>query len=481
MVGRMYERDNDLDPRYKTYGTGGNTLKITYSPPPSVNNYDMSAGPLTMNYGTFTIERNGGGAVIPANNRFDIVFRMTRPYEANKSIRGWILATTNPNDIPKIIFDSQTMTLAGSAISMDLQNAPSSGWSAIQTIVPPTSEPLMGYKAQPSLGTNNIGGMMTAPEPVRLLIRSTGYGPRGAKKELQAIIQKNFFMGLTAPAALTLVGPHRTGCDGGLPSSPSSSPCTDEKSHFYFDIGDSNVVTYSGQDQVSTDIIPPIGTSNPQSLSCVEDYIVGSSSDAQCTDNFPNGSLHFHGNVIGSPSDISIDLPFWLSNPAAIDYQVHKLAQTAQSSGRFYANGVVPPDWGNVATGTGLTFCDGDVELGQGITGDGGGLLVVTGKLTLKGSFTFKGLIIVTGKQGIERSGGGTAEITGNVVVAPYQNPKIVDRVVAGVPTDDPPGIALAPRYNISGGGNSNLQFNSQSLLNSLTAISNFVLGVMEK
>src|SRR6185503_8983387 len=88
MVGRMYERDNDLSPTYKTYGTGGNTLKITYTPPASINNYDMSAGPLTINYGTFTIEKNGLGAIVQANNRFDIVFRMTRPYEVNKSIRG---------------------------------------------------------------------------------------------------------------------------------------------------------------------------------------------------------------------------------------------------------------------------------------------------------------------------------------------------------------------------------------------------------
>src|SRR4029078_12933466 len=100
--------------------------------------------------------------------------------------------------------------------------------SSIQTIIPPTTEPLMGYKAQPSLGANNIAGMMTAPEPVSLLIKSTGYGPRGAKKELQAIIQKNFFFGLTAPAALTLVGPHRTGCDGGLASSPSGRTCAHE-------------------------------------------------------------------------------------------------------------------------------------------------------------------------------------------------------------------------------------------------------------
>ena len=101
--------------------------------------------------------------------------------------------------------------------------------------------------------------------------------------------------------------------------------------------------------------------------------------------------------------------------------------------------------------------------------------------MTLKGAFNFTGLIIVTGKGGIVRSGGGTGEVTGNVVVAPYQNSKLVDRTVGANTFDDPPGIFLAPHYDISGGGTSNLQFNSLALQNGLTAISNFVIGVMEK
>jgi hypothetical protein len=158
------------------------------------------------------------------------------------------------------------------------------------------------------------------------------------------------------------------------------------------------------------------------------------------------------------------------------------MASVAMSSGRFFPSGVTPPDWGDATNAGGITFCDGDVEL----TGQGGGILVVTGTLTLKGSFNFKGMIIVTGKGGVHRSGGGgqTGFLVGNVVVAPYQNSKIVDRIIPGTPpqpVDDPPGIFLAPHYDITGGGASNLQFNSAALQNSLTAISNFVLGVMEK
>jgi hypothetical protein len=490
--GRLVENDGGTELLSRTYAgaTPDHWLKVSYTAPAAFTDYDMSGGPLTTSFGVLSITQGpSGGAIVQADNRFEVILRMTRPYDAVKSIRGWILKTNSANEIPKVIFDSQTLTFVGSAITLDLSATPSSGWSNIEIVDPP-DPPIdnfkIGYRAQASLGNNVIGATMTPPEPVRLFIKSTGYGPRGARKELQAIIQKNFFNGLTAPAALTLVGPHRTGYDAIL---NPTAPVDEVASHFFFSLGQSAVLKYSGQDQVSTDIIPPIGTNNPQSLICVEDYILNVSPDpdGQCSDSYPNGSNPFHGEIQGSPTDVTVDMPYWLQSPAALDREIHKLAGTARSSGRFFANGVTPSGLGNFASGTGITFCDGDVEVsnnGAGATGDGGGILVVTGKLTIRGAWNFKGLIIVTGPEGIDRSGGGggDAEITGNVVVAPYVNNKIVDSFdIDGNPVDDPAGIFLAPHYNMDGGGNSNLQFNSQSLQAGLTAISNFVLGVMEK
>ena len=514
MTGKLYDSDTGVtnrktyskptpDPINPTLVSYTSTLTITYIPPAAVVDHDMSGGNYAPpdGYGKFTVTKsctNGTGTCpanytvdIPSDNRFEIVVRMTRPYNAVKTIRGWIRANTatdgdpSPGGAPRVIFDSQTLTLVGSALTLDLGNAPSAGWSSPQIIDmpdPPIAGFKIGYQARAGLvgvgpTDNVIGGSISPPEPVRLLIKSTGYGPRGAKKQLETIIQKNFFNGLTAPAALTLVGPHRT--------APYEDPNYAPESHFFFALGDSSALQYSGQDQVSTDIIPPVGTSNPVSQECVDGYIQGIDPDpspAPCFDSYPHTNVNaFHGTVEGTPSDVSSELPYWLETPQALDAEVHQLASTARSSGRFFPNGVVPTSWGDVNTGTGITFCDGDVELGNGITGDGGGILVVTGALTLRGAFNFKGLIIVTGPGGLLRSGGGggDAEITGNVIVAPYVNSKIVDRT--GPDTDDPAGIFLGPHYDMTGGGNSNLQFNSQSLANSLTAVSNFVLGVMEK
>jgi hypothetical protein len=158
------------------------------------------------------------------------------------------------------------------------------------------------------------------------------------------------------------------------------APAGDPVSHFYFSLGQSAVLQYSGVDQATTDIIPPIGTSNPTSLGCVEDYVLNTPNNqtpVQCSDSYPNGSTPFNGSVEGTPSDVSIDMPYWLQTPAALDREIHKLAATARASGRYYSAGQTR-HLGQSCDGTGITFCDGDVELGQGITGDGGGILVVT-------------------------------------------------------------------------------------------------------
>ena len=100
---------------------------------------------------------------------------------------------------------------------------------------------------------------------------------------------------------------------------------------------------------------------------------------------------------------------------------------------------------------------------------------MVTGTLTLKGGFNFKGMIIVTGQGGIVRAGSGNAFVYGNVVVAPYVNSSVL-------PATEPAGTTfLAPQYDLSGGGTGGIQFSSTAINDSLLAVNNVVLGVVEK
>ena len=446
--GRFF--DHDLIGSNKiTYGTAPNQVIITYTPN-TVTNLDIAnASEVSTNYGKFNIQITGTGAEIATVNRFEIGVNMTKPYNAQRIIRGFIMTNgsswTTP---PKILFDSETYDIRGSLIDLEL-----SGFTFRST----GSRPF-GYEGSVSTGDTVITGTMSAPEPDRLLVRSIGYGPRGARKELEAIVQSNYFSGLGAPATITMVG-NQSGPNG----------------NFLFDPGTSNAMLYSGIDQASgsENVIPPIGVTTNVPFGDEDPNL-------QHVLNAVDG--HIANNVQGVPSNVRGELPPWMLDPATLDATIHSIYDTAintfdptnpAGTGRVFSGGTQPTTFGDNATGSGITFCDGDCELGPI---SGGGLLVVTGQLTLRGNFNFNGLIIVTGGGGILRSGGGTGMIQGNIIVSPYENSTIAGN------TNPPTGADFwAPRWETDGGGNSDIRYNSNNALNSLNAISNNVLGVVEK
>ena len=416
----------------QTFGTGANTTTLTFTPKASTT-LDVSDETENTDLGTITISATGTGYTFTDDVRFQIALSMTDPADAVRNIRGYfavqrtsggavIPTTVTPTSIGglKIFFNSSAFELQGSITTLGVAGGAISSAPA-------------GYSVTPTLGGNTISCTMTPAEPTRVIITSTGYGPRGSRKVLEAIVQKNFFNGLTAPAALTMVG-----------------TTTD----FAFNPGNSNNVTYSGDDVSSSVIIPSIGTTNDPNLSWVR---------AQ----FGLSGEGWKANVIGNPANVSSELPFWLWTPATLDATMNSLRNVAKASGNYYESGTGPSGApGSFATGKGITFIDGDYSFGGGDSG--GGILICTGTLTLRGKFSFKGMIIVTGAGGVNRSGGGNGTLQGNVVVAPY-NPS---NLAAGF---------LSPKYDISGGGTSDITFDSNSVANGMTAVSNFVLGVAEK
>lgn len=399
----------------KTFGGGLDAVTITYIPV-TVSNLNVSSGLANTNIGSFSITTAGLGSTIAADVRFEIAVTMSKPYVAVKMIRGFIKAgtiTANSVGSVRLEFGSTNYDFMGSMISVLNLDA---------------SKRLTPNASNVNGGLTTINITTTPAEPQRLLIRSTGYGPRGARKQLEAVIQKNFFGGLSAPATLTLIG---------------------SVSDFAFSAGSSQNVTYSGDDVVTSVIIPSIGTTNETNLNSVLTNLAGSSSKA---------------DIIGAPANISVETPDWLKTAKNLDDVVQALRDVAEASGRYYPSGQSPPNFGNNANATGITFVDGDVSL----SGNGGGILVCTGQLTLHGGFDFNGLIIVTGAGGVDRRGGGNGLLQGNIVIAPY-NPA------------NTAGGFLSPKYDISGGGTSEIRYNSSSVANGMTAVSNFVIGVAEK
>jgi hypothetical protein len=139
---------------------------------------------------------------------------------------------------------------------------------------------------------------------------------------------------------------------------------------------------------------------------------------------------------------------------------LNSLQAEAQSINRYYK----PGSGGTVTVNDALdsptfTFVDGDCTLANGA-----GFLVVTGTLTMRGNTSFRGVILVLGTGVVVRNGGGNGNILGGITIARF------DRTTGGF---------LSPTFTTNGGGNSTIQYDSQSLNRALRSGSN-VSGIRE-
>lgn len=480
-TGYIESQSNGPSKTWTDPSNSGRIVTITYVPPPTTT-VDVTTGvsPVT-NFGEFRMNVSQLGGTVPGpptvsvpRVRFAIKVHMTEPYDTVKLIRGHIdpgMLTYGSAGNVRLFYDSQTFVVqsslftltapSGTACATDGTGSPGCGVLRNNLFLPdPEGYYRSGFSVMPitpaslpDTGVTQVTGTISAPEPFRLLIKSTGYGPKGAVKELEAVIQKNYFNGLGAPSPLTLIG-------GRCTNSTGSAPCTTHPtaSNFNFSPGNSTPITYSGKDVLLKAFLPPVGVTNDINLGLVNTAVAG-----------------MNGSVYGTTANITDELPFWLSTPARLKATMELLKSTAQASGKYYAPGDSPPNntgtnYGDHATGTGITYVDGNLILG----GDGGGILIVTGKLRFHGEFNWKGLVLVTGAEGFERSGGGDGTLQGTMIVAPFNTQSL---------TCSPQSVDcfLAPRYEITGGGNSTLAYDSTNVTNGLSALSNFVKGVAEK
>ena len=453
----------------KTWGDLINNVTITFVPKP-LTVVDVTSGIANTDMGKFVITTAGTGGTIPTRERFSILVSYAQPQNTKRVIRGYIEpGTVTPTDVGnvRIFYDSQLYVTFGSMMTLLngtlIEEKPGDPGAPSG----PYGTYLAGYRVIPNQpnfpGETEVEATVTAPEPTRLLIRSTGFGPHGAQKQLETIIQKNYFSDLGAPSPLTLIGPPCTPVGTCMPNGVAPS--------FVFQPGSATGTIYSGKDVKLKAFLPPIGLTNDPNVMQVRNRLTAPP---------PN---KYNGSVFGSVSNIADELPYWLQNPRNLDNTLQQLKLVAQASGKYYGPGVTPPtnptgseNYGSFTNATGITYIDGPLTF----SGEGGGILVVTGGLTFQGGFSFNGLVIVTGPGGILRTGGGSGSLQGNMVVAPYNDwgkttcmndPLVLNKL----------NCYLAPRYDISGGGSSEIVYNSNNVTNGLGALTNFVKGVAEK
>ena len=268
-------------------------------------------------------------------------------------------------------------------------------------------------------------------QPGRLLIQTTGYGPRGARKQMSMIVARTAFDPFV-PAMMTLVG------------TPAGAPAMS------FNSGNSANHVYSGADHACSALpcpaaLPAFGTTD------LIDNTIATADAAS--------------NTTSTPATAIVSLPAYLQSPAATRTFLDQM-QAAAILGAEAGTATYLPNGGS-GNPSGFTFVKGDYTMG---TGSSSGLLIVTGELTTNGDTNFNGLVLVLGEGAINRNGGGGGAFYGATFVAnvdwPAQSPALTQ--------------FGAPFFNFNGAGNATMQYDSSAVENAFSLLPAPVLGVCE-
>ena len=268
--------------------------------------------------------------------------------------------------------------------------------------------------------------------PNRIQVQATGFGPRGAVKNMEMVVQKTHFD--FEPAAMLMM----RGADDGSASVMS------------FDIGSSNAKYYSGHDNAGSGVnLPTFGVTNPSDLGIANDAITKGATVA---------------DVKTAQMGMS-DLPSWLHNADAARSFLNDMQMVARSMGRYYTT----------FSGMAGTTADPKFTLVNGnATLDGGaGLLIVTGNLVLNGNPSFNGIVLVLGEGTINRNGGGNGNIHGAIYVARFARSWPASENGQAHPF-------LAPTFHTNGGGNADLRYDSNAVQQAKDALGDIVRDIRE-
>ena len=281
---------------------------------------------------------------------------------------------------------------------------------------------------------------------MRLVVESTGYGPRGARKSLTMMVSANG-LNITIPAALVIRGHDNAAADA------------------FIDLGNSNAKTYSGSDNAGVD---------PAKAS-----IAVSGHDVDVA----QAAYASKPGTVGNPKLTALDLSFDPAPVGISTFPTPWFLETANAARAFLvqaevlANSCVAPGSPCVKRGVVVNSLSGSagsagspqftIVKGNCSLDGGAGLLIVTGTLTFNGPGpNFNGVILVLGGGTLVKQGGGNRDIFGSIMVARF----------------NATGGFLDPSFDYNGGGgSSNLQYDSRAVLDAVTIPGANVLGIVEK
>lgn len=343
--------------------------------------------------------------------RGNVAPRPSMPGETKISFRGAVTAATSnsPSD------SSNTFRLSG---WLNYSYA-SGGGTPDRVPLTANYSPLNGlaYSVEVSDPDNTP---IAKGDPPRLLVRVRGYGPKGAEKRLELIVKRTKFD--YTPQCVICV----RSADGGTPVN--------------FTTGDSAAKEYTGDDRAGGGILPAFGATGPGDTAI----------------QIASANKNTVSNPVASTINMST-LPTWLQDANEARIFLADQKQSAMLQHRYFTSFSGTAGTDDVPK---FTFVDGDCDL-EG----GAGLLIVTGKLLMKGNPNFRGLILVLGEGYVERDGAGNGIIYGAMFVARFN------------PTAGP---FLASTFITDGGGNALVQNDSNAWSRAQELSGPLVQGVHE-
>ena len=416
------EGSDSSTPYSRTFNAGG-TKEVTIrygSQPTTTLTPNPHTFPLTLDssLGSFVIERPAGSTdddvVIPKTD-FELTITQTSPWAASTTIEGSFEGEVDlAGTTLKVTFDDPNVKADGTNFALNLP----SGTQVLD----------LAYASSPA--TTAIPMKVTSPDPKRLLLKAYGFGPQGSEKRLEMMVNKEN-LEFESPAGTMIKG------------SDDCAPMT-------LDTGDSGTKWYSGVDYSGVEPQRPSFAVSP------------------CDEATAAAGIRRHDLVVDPEVGLlmddaeganNVEQPAFLDTPAQARAYLNSLQAKAETIGRYFDPGTGETTINDSVSAPQFTFVDGDATLLGG-----SGMLVVTGKLTIRGNANFKGVILVLGDGELERNGGGNGEILGGITIAKFGRTS---------------GNFLAPTFTTNGGGNSNVQYDSGSIANALNAATN-VSGIRE-
>jgi hypothetical protein len=423
-----------------TFGSG-NTVTLTYNAKTTTT---LTALPsATSDLGSITVTTTGSGASVPGGTQLTLRVSVDAPYKGYILMGGTISGSaTSTTSTLKITFGNASVRVRGTLFTLvDASNNPSNPYPLSFALFP----------------TVPLRASITAPAPERLIVTSTGYGPRGARKVLMMEVYR-YLYNISPPSPLVFRG------------SDTAGDITT------FDLGSSNAKYYSGKDAANIQAQQPTIAISRQDWSSI---YTGMGKGATIAD--PKISILDLDSILPWPASLTpvpsstpvapqpampppAQTPDFLQTADAARAFLNDLQTAAQNSTRYYTAFDGYADAGNDllnVNNPALTFVDGDCTLSGG-----SGLLVVTGTLTLKGTNDFRGLILVMGNGRVVRSGSGSANVLGAWIIAKFPR--------TGT------GGFTAPYFDVSGGGTGSFLFDTKAIDEALRVLGMRVIGVAE-